>query len=260
MGIAYDEEKVRQHLIDAGVWPAGDADEPGVTDARDWWVRLIKQVTYGVNDHPWDETEFIGDAVNEISGNAVDELVGEARKARMMMRLCELSDLTEFEYEEEIELRLTSVVTSSLTGVHKRTGESEAEYVERLERERRKHTERIAELLELKSVVGIYLESAASLVAQRWCQALAEEVVSQLEEAEDCAVVVEDDQSVEIIAYGDEVHMYEPGADSAEIVYMAAVGSNLDVTRAVVTGKQWREKILPALGSAEVEVEVHDHR
>lgn len=186
MGIAYDADKVRQHLIDAGVWPAGDADEPGVTSARDWWVGLVKQVTYGVNDHPWDETEHIGDAVTEISGIAVDQFVTQARQDRVMVRLVDLSDLAKFDYGEEIELRLTSVITADPTqGVHRYAGESEAEYAERLERKREQHAERVAELLELKSVVQIYLESAASLVAQSWCQELADEVVRQMEEAEE---------------------------------------------------------------------------
>lgn len=78
--------------------------------------------------------------------------------------------------------------------------------------------------------------------------------------AANAAVVIEDGQSVEVIAYGNDVHLYEPGQDSAEIVYMAAVGSNLDVTRAVVTGERWREKVLPVINAADEEIKVHDHR
>lgn len=78
--------------------------------------------------------------------------------------------------------------------------------------------------------------------------------------AANAAVVIEDGQSVEIVAYGDDVHLYEPGDDSAEVVYMVAVGSNLDVTRAVVTGERWREKVLPVINASIEEIEVHDHR
>lgn len=65
-----------------------------------------------------------------------------------------------------------------------------------------------------------------------------------------------EDRSVEVIAYGDEVHLYEPGGESTGIVEAVAIGANLDVTRAIVTGVVLREKVLPALDEAEV----HDHR
>lgn len=181
MGIPYEADKVQQHLIDSGVWPAGDADEPGVTAARDWWVRLVKQVTYGVNDHPWDETEYVEDAVTEISGNAVDQMVGEARKSRALMRLCDLSNVHDLDVEDEVEMRLHNVITSDPTkGMYRYgNGETDQEYRERKARKQQAHREQVSELLKLKSVAKIYLESAAVTVARPWCEAQVKRCLTQ---------------------------------------------------------------------------------
>jgi hypothetical protein len=75
--------------------------------------------------------------------------------------------------------------------------------------------------------------------------------------AQDAAALIEDGCSIEIVAYGDDVYVYEPGDPSAEVVYHTAIGANLDAVRAVVTGEQWRERVFPAIADT---AQVHDLR
>ena len=61
---------------------------------------------------------------------------------------------------------------------------------------------------------------------------------------------------VEVIAYGDEAHVYPAGSDAAEVLYTVAIGANLDAERFRVPARRWREALAdPRLGS----VTVHDH-
>ena len=175
MGIAYDADKVRQHLIKERVWPGGSEDEPGVTYARQWWVDLLKQVTYGVNDHPWDDTDDKDDAIREITEIAVDQVVGAAYVHRSIMYLLHLSDIDKLDVSGEVEIRLHEPLRNGgdgTRGLYPRSGETydDPDYLERKQEAQLKRSTQITELLELKSITRIYLESAAVTVARPWCQ------------------------------------------------------------------------------------------
>ncbi|MFD6636744.1 hypothetical protein ACFWDN_13080 [Micromonospora chalcea] len=58
---------------------------------------------------------------------------------------------------------------------------------------------------------------------------------------------------VEVVAYGDEMHVYPAGDERARILYATAVGANLDATRAVLTGAQ----LAAVVDSADFPI--HDH-
>lgn len=187
MGIAYNEEQVHQHLIDSRVWPGGSEDEGGVAGARDWWVRLLKQVTHGVNDVDWSDVDEVHDMVTEIAEGAADKLTSEARAARKVLTLCELSDIDRVmddPFDDEIYIRLTSGVVDSgdgTEGVYPKSGEryDDPDYRERKMQAQREHRAKVGELLRLGSVATIYLEGTACMVARSWCEAMAERSLTQ---------------------------------------------------------------------------------
>jgi hypothetical protein len=187
MGIAYNEEQVRQHLIDSGVWPSGSTDEDGVEGARDWWIRLLKEVTYGVNDADLADAEEVHDTVTEIAESAADRFVSEARAGRKVLMLCEMSDIDRVmndPFDDEIYLRLTSGIVDSgdgTEGVYPRSGEryDDPGYRERKREAQHEHRAKVGELLRLGSVAARYLEGAASMVARSWCEAQVEKALTQ---------------------------------------------------------------------------------
>ena len=61
---------------------------------------------------------------------------------------------------------------------------------------------------------------------------------------------------VEIVAYGNAVHAYAPGDESAEVVYMTAIAANADAIRAKLSPWVWRA-MRNALAD---DIEIHDHR
>lgn len=176
MGIPYNEEQVREHLIDSGVWPGGSEDQPGVTSARDWWIGLLKQVTYTVNDHSWDETEDVQDAMREITDTAVEQAVSVAYSTRSILYLLHLSDVDKLDVSDEVEIRLHQTLLhggDGTRGIYPRSGETHDHpaYQERKEHARQERNEEVNELLKLGSIAKIYLESAAVTVAGPWCEA-----------------------------------------------------------------------------------------
>lgn len=181
MGIKYDAEQVRQHLSDAGVWPADLDDDAGVAYARDWWVNLLKQVTYTVNDHDWDEindeTNGIDDAIGEITAVAVDHVVSAAYVNGTILRLLDAADIVHMDVSDEIEIRLHDWVLNSgdgTKGIYPRSGEryDDESYRERMEQARAVHREAMHERLTLASFTRAYLEAAAVTVARPWCEAI----------------------------------------------------------------------------------------
>lgn len=184
MGIPYNEEQVRQHLIKEGVWPGGSEDDAGVKSARDWWVRLLKQVTYGVNDHPWDETDDMDDAKREITDTAVEQAVSVAYSTRSILYLLHLSDVDKLDVSDEVEIRLHQTLLhggDGTRGIYPRSGETydDPAYRERKEHARQERNEEVNELLKLGSIAKIYLESAAVTVARPWCEAQVKRYRSQ---------------------------------------------------------------------------------
>ncbi|MEV1109960.1 hypothetical protein AB0I95_15080 [Micromonospora sp. NPDC049751] len=62
---------------------------------------------------------------------------------------------------------------------------------------------------------------------------------------------------VEIVTYGDEIHVYNVGDESAKVTYTVAIGANLTAFRLKLSPWTWRE-----IRNAEsfADVEIHDHR
>lgn len=233
MGIAYDEEKVRKHLIDAGVWPAGDADEPGIAAARDWWVRLIKQVTYGVNDHPWDETEDVNDAIREITDTAVEQAVSVAYATRSILYLLHLSDVDKLDVSKEVEIRLHETLRNGgdgTRGIFPRSGETydDPDYLERKQEAQLQRSTEINELLKLGSIAKIYLESAAVTVAAPWCEVQVKRYLTQwvCERCEETFAAEDDADGEECEAAECAVHDDEDNCDDHDCSFPHSMVKN----------------------------------
>ncbi|MDH6462085.1 hypothetical protein M2302_002260 [Micromonospora sp. A200] len=63
--------------------------------------------------------------------------------------------------------------------------------------------------------------------------------------------------AVEVVAFDDAVHVYEPGDPAAVIVETAALAAQVDVLRTTLTAEQWaRVQVTPAVQ----QYPIHDHR
>lgn len=169
--IQFDRERAEQAVQAWGLWPRTKRPENAI--AQKWWLGVLKRVFDAVNGHDWSDEVYPDDRYTEFAEKAVAEQVKQAREDRIIMTLCELSEVDKElsdPFDCGVYSRMTSpVVHLSEQGLFGGTYEDPEKSAVRKERHKQ-----VTRLLQLGSVTEAYLTAAADDVARAWCEALVE--------------------------------------------------------------------------------------